>query len=105
MATPAGAGSRTTVDWQALHWQKAHTLGRRLHARSVQATQRGSGGTVHALQRLLPQAVAATGRAGKRVTDNPGQWPAGVEKIIWDTPEPKAMAVATVRQHGDRALP
>jgi hypothetical protein len=36
--TPAGAVSRNEVDWQALTWQKAYTLVRRLQARIVKVT-------------------------------------------------------------------
>jgi RNA-directed DNA polymerase len=105
VATSAGAVSRTTVDWHAMHWQKAHTMVRRLQARLVQATQLGRWGKVHALQRLLTQAFSAKVLAVKRVTDNQGKRTAGVEKIIWETPEQQARAVATLRQHGSRALP
>src|SRR5215207_3103068 len=41
----------------------------------------------------------------KRVTENQGKRTSGVDQIIWDTPEKKAMAVSTLRQHGYRALP
>ena len=100
VAPPAGAVSRTTVAWQAMNWQKAPTMVRRLQARIVQAPQRGRGGKVHALQHLLPHAFSAQGLAGKRVTANQGKRTAGVEKISGDTPEQQAMAVATLRQHG-----
>ena len=36
--TPAGAVSRNEVDWQALNWQQAHTIVRRLQARIVKVT-------------------------------------------------------------------
>ena len=105
VATPAGAVSRNTVDWHAINWHKAHTIVRRLQARIVKATQMGRWGKVHALQRLLTHAFSAKVLAVKRVTENQGKRTAGVDKIIWDTPEQKAMAVATLRQHGYRALP
>ena len=41
VATPAGAVSHTEVDWQAMNWQKAHAIVRRLQARIVKATQAG----------------------------------------------------------------
>jgi RNA-directed DNA polymerase len=104
-ARQTGAVSPRAVDWHAIHGHHAHTSGRRLQARIVQATQRGSGGKGHALQRLLTPAFAANVLAVKRVTDNQGTRPAGVEQIRWDTPEHNAMAVATLRQHGYRALP
>jgi RNA-directed DNA polymerase len=102
---PAGAVSRNPVDWHAINWQKAHTIVRRLQARIVKATQMGRWGKVYALQRLLTHAFSAKVLAVKRVTENQGKRTAGVDKVIWDTPEQKAMAVATLRQHGYRALP
>ena len=105
VATPAGAVSHKAVDWNAIDWQKAHTIVRRLQARIVKATQVGRWGRVRALQRLLTHSFSAKVLAVKRVTENPGKRTAGVDHIIWDTPEKKAMAVSTLRQHGYRALP
>ncbi len=42
VATPAGAVSRNETDWHAINWQKVHTIGRRLQAHIVKATQAGS---------------------------------------------------------------
>ena len=105
VATPAGAVSHNGVDWNAIHWPKAHTIVRRLQARIVKATRVGRWGRVRALQRLLTHAFSAKVIAVKRVTDNQGKRTAGIDQIIWDTPEKKAMAVSTLRQHGYRALP
>jgi RNA-directed DNA polymerase len=104
-ALQAGAVSHRVVDWHAINWHHAHTIVRRLQARIVKATQMGRWGKVQALQRLLTHAFSAKVLAVKRVTENQGKRTAGVDKIIWDTPEHKAMAVATLRQHGYRALP
>ena len=38
VAPPAGAVSRNEVDWQAINWQQAHTIVRRLQTRIVKAT-------------------------------------------------------------------
>jgi RNA-directed DNA polymerase len=105
VATSAGAVSRNTVDWHAINWHKAHMIVRRLQARIVKVTQMGRWGKVHALQRLLTHAFSAKVLAVKRVTENQGKRTAGVDKIIRETPEQKPMAVATLRQHGYRALP
>jgi hypothetical protein len=37
-APPAGAVARPSVDWQAIDWQQAHPMVRRLQARLVKAT-------------------------------------------------------------------
>jgi len=104
VATPAGAVSRDTVDWHAINWQKAHTIVRRLQARIVKATQMGRWGKVHALQHLLTHAFSAKVLAVKRVTENQGKRTPGVDGVIRETPEPKARAVYTLRQHGYRTL-
>lgn len=73
VATPAGAVSGNEVDWQAINWQKAHTMVRRLHARIVKATQAGRGGKVRVLHHLLTHAFSAKVIAVKRVTDHQGK--------------------------------
>jgi RNA-directed DNA polymerase len=105
VATPAGAVSGQGTDGQAIHGQHAHTSVRRLHARLVQATQAGRWGKVRALQRLLTHALSATVIAVKRVTENHGKRTPGVAGVLWETPETKAQAVATLRQPGYRPHP
>lgn len=100
----AGAVSRNEVDWHAINWQQAHTLVRRLQARIVRATQAGRWGKVRALQRLLTHSFSAKVLAVKLVTENQGKRTPGVDGVIWDTPEKKAMAVSTLRGRGYRAL-
>jgi RNA-directed DNA polymerase len=104
-ATPAGAVSRNAVDWHAINGPKAHTIGRRLQGCIVQATQAGRWGKVRALQRLLPHSFSAKVVAVKRVTANQGKRTPGVDGVIWETPEKKAQAVSTLRQHGYRTQP
>ena len=105
VATPAGAVSRNEVDWHAINWQKAHTIVRRLQARIVKATQVSRWGKVRALQRLLTHSFSAKVVAVKRVTENQGKRTPGVDGVIWETPEKKAQAVSTLRQHGYRTQP
>jgi RNA-directed DNA polymerase len=103
--TPAGAVSHHEVDWHAINWQKAHTIVRRLQARIVKATQAGRWGKVRALQRLLTHAFSAKVLAVKRVTENQGKRTPGMDGVLWETPEHKAQAVATLRQQGYQTLP
>ena len=105
VATPAGAVSHNTVEWHATHWQKAHSIVRRLQARIVKATQAGRWGKVQALQHLLTHSFSAKVIAVKRVTESRGKRTPGVDGVIWETPEHKAQAVTTLRQHGYRTLP
>lgn len=105
VATPAGAVSHNEVDGHAINWQQAHTMVRRLQARIVKATQAGRWGKVRALQRLLTHAFSAKAVAVKRVTEHQGKRTPGVDGVLWETPEKKAQAVATLRQHGYRTQP
>lgn len=105
VTTLAGAVSHNEVDWNAINWQKAHTLVRRLQARIVKATQAGRWGKVHALQRLLTHSFSAKLMAVKRVTENQGKRTPGVDGVIWETPEKKAKAMMTLRKRGYRPLP
>lgn len=101
----AGAASHDDLDWHSIDWQKAHETVRRLQARIVKATQEGRWGKVKALQRLLTHSFSGKALAVKRVTENEGKRTPGVDGEIWDTPQKKALAIRTMRQHGYRPLP
>jgi len=101
----AGAASHDDLDWHSIDWQKAHETVRRLQARIVKATQEGRWGKVKALQRLLTHSFSGKALAVKRVTENEGKRTPGVDGEIWDTPQKKALAICTMRQHGYRPLP
>jgi RNA-directed DNA polymerase len=104
-ATAAGAASRHAVNWQAIDWQKANRIVRRLQARIVKARQARRWGKVKALQHLLTHSFSSRLLAVKRVTHNPGKRTPGIDGVLWDTPEKKAQAVNTLRHHGYRPLP
>lgn len=104
-AINAGAVSHATVDWSTIPWPTIHQNVRRLQARIVKATQEGRWGKVNALQRLLTRSFSGKALAVKRVTDNHGKRTAGVDGILWDTPEKKATAITTLRQRGYHAQP
>jgi len=101
----AGAPAHDPEGWHAIAWPAASHTVRRLQARLVQATQAGSGGQVTALQHLLPHSCSGKARAVKRVTDNQGQHPPGVDRDIGDTPEKQMEAVLALRQRGSRPRP
>lgn len=101
----AGAASGVAVNWHAIDWQKAYRNVRRLQVRIVKAMQAGRWNKVKALQRLLTHSFLAKALAVKRVTENPGKRTAGVDRVIWDTPEKKASAIGQLRQRGYRPQP
>jgi RNA-directed DNA polymerase len=101
----AGAPSDDVVNWHAIEWYRVHRNVRRLQARIVKATQEGRWGKVQALQHLLTHSFSGKARAVRRVTENHGKHTAGVDRVIWDTPEKKAQAVDTLRQKGYQPQP
>src|SRR5215472_12662263 len=100
-----GATSRDTVDWHSIDWRKAHRIVNRLQARIVQATKAGKRNKVKALQRILTHSFSGKALAVKRVTENQGKNTPGVDKVLWNTPEKKSMAVQELQQRGYTALP
>jgi RNA-directed DNA polymerase len=69
----------------------------------VKAMRAGRWGKVKALQRLLTHSFSGKAVAVKRVTENRGKRTAGVDGVIWETPQKKGQAVQSLRQHGYRA--
>ena len=104
-ATLPGATCHPPLDWEAIDWQKANRMVRRLQARIVKATQEGRPNRVKALQRLLTRSFSAKVSAVKRVTGNRGRRTPGVDKAVWHTPASKATAVGTLRSRGYQPLP
>ena len=99
------ATSHETVDWRSINWTKAHKIVNRLQARIVQATKVGKRHKVRALQRLLTHSFSGKALAVKRVTENQGKNTPGVDKVLWNTPEKKAMAIQELQSRGYTAQP
>jgi RNA-directed DNA polymerase len=100
-----GATSRETVDWHSIDWKKAHKIVNRLQARIVQATKAGKRNKGKALQRILTHSFSGKALAVKRVTENQGKNTPGVDKVLWNTPEEKTMAIQELQPRGYTAQP
>lgn len=101
-----GAASHENVEgWHNIDWKAVHHTVRRLQARIVKATKEGKWGKVKALQRLLTHSFSGKALAVRRVTENDGGATPGVDKGIWDTPQKKATAIATLKQRGYHPQP
>ena len=101
MVEQTGAASHDIVaGWHDIDWQAVHRNVRRLQARIVKATKEGRWGKVKALQRLLTHSYSGKALAVRRVTENTGGATPGVDGVIWNTPQKKAMAIAALRQRG-----
>src|SRR5215468_1356436 len=105
VATRTGALSHPTVAWHTINWYAVHRTVRRLQARIVKAVQASRWGKVRALQHLLTHSFSGRALAVRRVTENPGKWTPGVDRVTWRTPEQKAAAVGTLRQRSYRPQP
>ena len=107
MAAESSAGATPSVprDWHSIDWKKAHGNVRRLQARIVQATKAGKWHKVQALQHLLTHSFSGKALAVRRVTENQGKNTPGVDKVTWQDPESKWMAIHQLQQRGYKARP
>lgn len=103
--TAVGAAPSRKVDWNAIDWHSAQQNVRRLQVRIAKATKEGRWSKVKALQRLLTHSHSGKVLAVARVTENAGKRTAGVDGVIWSTPQKKARAVQELKRHGYRPLP
>jgi RNA-directed DNA polymerase len=78
---------------------------RRLQVRIVKAVKAGKWRQVKNLQRLLSHSLSGRCLAVRRVTENRGNRTAGVDKVLWDTPEKKIRAVYALKKTGYKAQP
>jgi RNA-directed DNA polymerase len=97
---PTGAAPRVTVNWETINWNSVHNNVRRLQLRIVKAIQQGRWGKVKSLQHLLTRSFSGKALAVKRVTENRGKRTAGVDGVLWNTPQKKTKALASLHQHG-----
>src|SRR5579872_5512659 len=104
-ATTVGAASCKPLAWAAINWQTAQRNVRRLQVRIVQATKAGRWGKVKALQRLLTHSYSGKVLAVGRVTRNAGKKTAGVDGVLWNTPQKKARAIQELKGHGYQPQP
>jgi len=91
--------------WHATNWQAVSENVRRLQARIVKATKAGKWRKVKSLQHLLTHSFSGKALAVRRVTENDGKKTAGVDKVLWDTPELKIEAVRSLKRRGYKPLP
>jgi len=101
----AGAVSHTSTDWHSIPWKTVNEHVHRLQARIVQATKAGKWHKVQALQHWLTHSFSGKSLAVRRVTENQGKNTPGVDKVLWNDPESKGMAIHQLQQRGDRTRP
>ena len=102
---PASASSADRLDWHGIDWARTTRNVRNLQVRIAQAAKEGNWRRVKALQRFLTRSFSGKALAVRRVTENRGRKTAGVDKVLWSTPESKARGVTELGRRGYQPLP
>jgi RNA-directed DNA polymerase len=102
---PASASSADRLDWHGIDWARTTRNVRNLQVRIAQAAKDGDWRRVKALQRFLTRSFSGKALAVRRVTENRGRKTAGVDKVLWSTPESKVRGVTELGRRGYQPLP
>jgi RNA-directed DNA polymerase len=105
VAFATGAPSTCTQTWASIDWTIVYQHVHRLQMRIAKAVEQERWHKVAALSRILTRSYYAKLWAVRRVVTNKGKNTAGVDRIIWKTPQQKVNAVKALRQRGYRPLP
>ena len=101
----APADRRQWNNWTDIDWVRCEAAVQKLQGRIVKAQKEGRPGKVKALQWTLTHSFYAKALAVKRVTSNKGKNTAGVDKVLWTTPNAKLGAVADLKRRGYNPQP
>ncbi len=97
--------SGTPQQWHDIDWCRVERNVRAMQVRIAKACREGKWRRVKALQRMLTRSKSAKYLAVRRVTENQGKRTAGVDRVLWDTPDAKWKAANGLKQRGYRPLP
>ncbi|NDV84957.1 group II intron reverse transcriptase/maturase [Bacteroides sp. 51] len=86
--------------WNSINWDKCQAAVNKLQARIVKAQKEGRHGRVKALQWTLTHSFYAKALAIKRITSNKGSNTAGVDRVLWSTPNAKFQAISKLKRRG-----
>ncbi len=100
-SAPSGVPQR----WGDINWRRVERNVRVMQIRIAKATQEGDWRRVKALQRSLTRSWSAKASAVRRVTENRGRKTAGVDNVLWDSPEPRWEAIGRLKRRGYRPMP
>ena len=76
-----------------------------MQLRIAKACREGNWRRVNSLQRMLTRSRSARYLAVRRVTENQGKRTAGVDRVLWDTPDAKWKAANGLKRHGYKPRP
>ena len=103
MAVPALSG--TPQQWHDIDWCRVQRNVRAMQVRIAKACREDNWRRVKALQRMLTRSRSARYLAVRRVTENQGKRTAGVDRVLWDTPDAKWKAANGLKRHGYKPRP
>ena len=86
--------------WESIDWTKCEMEVNKLQTRIVKAQKESRYGKVKALQWTLTHSFYAKALAVKRVTSNSGSKTAGVDLVLWSTPNSKFKAISELKRRG-----
>ena len=98
--TSCASADRKLFKWESIYWNKCEQSVKKLQARIVKAQKEGRHNKVKALQWTLTHSFYAKALAVKQVTSNQGRYTAGVDRILWSTPNAKAKAIVELKRRG-----
>lgn len=103
--TTRSAFSDSPLHWHDIEWCRVEKCVRGMQIRIAKACREGKWRRVKALQRMLTRSKSARYLAVRRVTENQGKRTAGVDRVLWDTPDAKWKAANGLKQRGYKPLP
>ncbi|MFJ2486099.1 group II intron reverse transcriptase/maturase [Pseudomonas sp. NPDC087639] len=99
------APSGVPQQWHDIDWCRVQRNVRAMQVRIAKACREGRWRKVKALQRMLTRSRTARYLAVRRVTENQGKRTAGVDRVLWDTPDAKWKAANGLKRHGYQPRP
>ena len=99
------APSGVPQQWHDIDWRRVQRNVRAMQVRIAKACREGQWRRVKALQRMLTRSRTARYLAVRRVTENQGKRTAGVDRVLWDTPDAKWKAANGLKRHGYQPRP
>ena len=91
--------------WHDIDWCRVQRNVRGMQVRIAKACREGEWRRVKVLQRMLTRSTSARYLAVRRVTENQGKRTAGVDRVLWDTPDAKWKAAQGLKQRGYQPRP
>ncbi|SFP07099.1 group II intron reverse transcriptase/maturase [Pseudomonas borbori] len=91
--------------WHDIDWCRVQRNVRGMQVRIAKACREGEWRRVKALQRMLTRSTSARFLAVRRVTENQGKRTAGVDRVLWDTPDAKWKAAQGLKRRGYQPRP